>query len=147
MTSRPRLVMATTHLIRFALSLMVAGLYFCLGQGLSDERMRAAAGALGNTSGTMLGFLVTATAIVTALTGRRLVKNMVKTGHYTNLVDGTFGACVLLLVTTIMSRVAIFMSNNQLDAWLGAMIFLSSLATIYLLEAGYRFAKIVKHVS
>lgn len=91
----------------------------------------------------MLGFLVAATTLVTALFDRTLISNMRKTGHYKVLMNDTFLCCAMLLLTIVVSVAALVVEENILKFVATAVSFTFTLSMLYVYESGRRFSLVV----
>lgn len=89
--------------------------------------------------GTILGFLLTAVAMLTAVMDRKLVDNMRKTGHYQIFITDCFMNCLLLLITTILGISVLFLSLPLLNCIFFTMLFFAICSIIFLIFLGRRF--------
>ena len=80
---------------------------------------------IASIAGTILGFLLTAVAMLTAVMDRKLLENMRKTGHYQVFITDCFINCLLLLLTTILGVSTLFLSLPTLNYIFLGMIFFS----------------------
>lgn len=97
-------------------------------------------------SGTILGFLLTAIAMLTAVMDRKLVENMRKTGHYRVFIVDCFINCFLLLWAMIFGIVTLFTINPYLSYIFYTMIFFSISAILLLITQGHRFLLIFTRI-
>lgn len=124
----------------------VAGLVaFCFYRwaGIDDPRLYSAAAVIAGLCATLLGFLVAATTLVTALFDRTLISNMRKTGHYKVLMNDTFLCCAMLLLTIVVSVAALVVEENILKFVATAVSFTFTLSMLYVYESGRRFSLVV----
>ena len=128
----------------FALAVSSAFLFF--GAGLVESRMLTIAQTLASATGSLLGFLITAVSIVTAMMERPLLENMRKTGHFQRLMEETFAACVTLLAATVASIATLFQTGTSLESFITVAIFLSVLSLEYVIEAGRRFLNVIRAI-
>lgn len=131
-----------TLLIRAGLSILSAAMLWHHGQGLPEARILAISAAVAGAAGTLLGFLLTAVALLTAVMDRALVANMRKTGHYQRLVRESFVTCGWMLATLVMSVVNMLLAGQPLFVAFCLTIFLSTFSTLQLIEAGVRFTRV-----
>lgn len=95
--------------------------------------------------GTMLGFVLTLMAIVISLIDKRLIKNMVKSGHYNNLLMSSKLLSLLYFLSIAIYLVALMFIERQPAMFLlsiGATIF----TAVYSLRTAYKFFQIFKHI-
>ncbi|MGO2214194.1 hypothetical protein ACTXJ2_09395 [Psychrobacter alimentarius] len=95
--------------------------------------------------GTMLGFVLTLMAIVISLIDKRLIKNMVKSGHYNNLLMSSKLLSLLYFISIAIYLVALMVTVRQ------SFIFLISIGAtlvtaMYSLRTAYKFFQIFKHI-
>jgi len=123
---------------------LAAGLAFYKLALIEPSQIYSAAGVVAGVCATLLGFLVAAVALVTALTDKTLISNMRKTGHYRVLVSDTFMTCTFLLITLSVSVFSLVVSGSILKATFSAVLFGLALSLLYVYEAGRRFSLIVQ---
>lgn len=124
---------------RAALSLVVAMVFWYYGKGFPNDRIIAVASLLATTAGVMLGFLLTAVTLLTAVIDRTLVSNMRKTGHYQRLVGESAISCGILLVTLIAAIVTLLLGGETLYLAFCISVGLSMMSLLQIVEAGHRF--------
>lgn len=129
---------------RSAIALLAPVAFWYFSRGLEADRLYAIAGVLAGATATLLGFLITAVSILTALLNRQLLQNMRRTGHYRRLILDTFLACALLFFTILTCIVSMFLSGIPLASLFSVMLFVALLGFIYVAEAGHRFYTIIK---
>lgn len=132
----------TTLLLRAGLSLFGAALLWHYGQALPEARILAISSAIAGAAGTLLGFLLTAVALLTAVMDRALVANMRKTGHYQRLVHESFLTCGWMLAALVMSVMNMLLDGRPLVIAFCLTIFLSIFSVLQLVEAGVRFTRV-----
>lgn len=110
---------------------------------IEESKISAALGPIAGFTGTLLGFLITAVALLTAVMDRPLVENMRKTGHYQRLISETFATCVGFLVSTLVCIYAMLFDGKALFYLFSEIIFLVVLSCVLTIEAGRRFLNVV----
>lgn len=95
--------------------------------------------------GTMLGFVLTLMAIVISLIDKRLIKNMVKSGHYDNLLMSSKLLSLLYFISIAIYLVALMVTVRQPSAFL-ISIGATLITAIYSLRTAYKFFQIFKHI-
>ena len=105
------------------------------------------AGAVASSAGTILGFLITAIALMASVMDRNLLKNLRATGGYRSLIAGGF-FCALLYLLLLASSICLLLpwAGNK-DMLLLLNVFLGSLAAIQLASAGIGFYRIIMSIS
>ena len=97
---------------------------------------------IGSAAGTLLGFLLTAVSLMTAVMDRTLIANMRQSGHYQRLVKQAFLGCMLLLLLFLVCVGLLFTSGLWLKIFVTLMIGLTVAAMLVLVSAGRRFYNI-----
>lgn len=133
--------------VRALIALAAAGCYWRFGHPMELERLNMIAGVLAGVSGTLLGFLITAVALLTSVMDRTLMVNMKATGHYQRLVKETFHTCFMLLVVLMISVGSLLLNEHAVQCLFIALMFFSVLACLYMIEAGQRFSVVITSLS
>ncbi|ENO0459396.1 hypothetical protein ACAK56_003423 [Salmonella enterica] len=94
-------------------------------------------------AGTLLGFLITAVALLTAVMDRTLLTNMRKTGHYQRLMKGIFQTSGLFLMQIILLVICLFLSGKVLYYVFCFTIFVAALSLYGLFQNGVRFYNVI----
>jgi hypothetical protein len=106
--------------------------------------LRSFASAAASVAATLLGFLVAALSILTAVLNRRLIINLRKTGHYDDLVVELLHASIAFLAALVVSMLALFVRDTYV-CWTGvAVAALLTYATCIFISAGRKFALVVR---
>lgn len=95
--------------------------------------------------GTMLGFVLTLMAIVISLIDKRLIKNMVKSGHYNNLLMSSKLLSLLYFISIAIYLVALMVTVRQPSVFL-ISIGATLITAMYSLRTAYKFFQIFKHI-
>ena len=106
---------------------------------MDEDKILGVVGVFATVSVTLMGFSMTALAILTALTNRRLLVNMAKTGHARRLYQGLFGATTWFLFSLIVSLVGLFWRGDPLIWVTILLISIFSFALAKFVYAGVRF--------
>lgn len=128
---------------RAALAFFVALLYWFYGSGIDGDSLQSIASVIAGVSGTLLGFLITAIALLTAVMDRTLIANMRHTGHYDRLVGDTFMTCAFLLATVSVSITSLFFSGLVQRCAFAGLVFIFVLSLLYVIQAGARFKTVI----
>lgn len=95
----------------------------------APEVVSGIAGTFAAVAGTLMGFLIAALSILTSLTGKALIENMKKTGHWEHLLHRIYAAAAVFLVILALSLVSLFISGQMMH-WI--MVIASSLMVLAL---------------
>lgn len=96
--------------------------------------------------GILLGFLLTLIAIVVSLAGTRLVSNLIRTNHYSNLLTNSKILALLYFFTLIIAVIGLFVREDQSTIFM-IVIFLSVVLIFYSLRTAYKFFQIFHNIS
>lgn len=135
-------VLMKTLLPKGIVSVLLAYAFYAL-PGAPEAQLYNASGVIAGVSATLLGFLVTAIAIVVALVDKKLIVNMRKTGHYSVLMRDAFVTCACLLLTLTASCATLVITSNWLKIACTVIVFLLILSLMYAYQSGRRFAVVV----
>lgn len=113
--------------------------------GISSVMINEVLKTLITLFGTMLGFVLTLMAIVISLIDKRLIKNMVKSGHYDNLLMSSKLLSLLYFISIAIYLVALMVTVRQPSAFL-ISIGATLITAIYSLRTAYKFFQIFKHI-
>ncbi|MDM1324884.1 hypothetical protein ACTL4S_07765 [Acinetobacter lwoffii] len=98
-------------------------------------------------SATLLGFLLTAIAVLTALMDKTLIANMRKTGHYPKFLRlALFTSSIFLIVTILAFLVLLLYRTDFSPIAFSLMIGYLVLSFLLLIRTGYSFFKIIYNV-
>lgn len=129
-------------LLKSILSACGAYAFYAL-PGVVDAQLYNASGVIAGVCATLLGFLVTAIAIIVALVDKTLISNMRKTGHYSVLMKDAFVTCACLLSTLAASCTALVIHSDFLRITCTVIAFLLILSLLCAYQSGRRFAIVV----
>lgn len=132
---------------RIVISTLVAVVFVYCSETHKVEDLHSVAGVIAGVSGTLLGFLITSMALITAIMDRTLIANMRRTGHYQRLIADTFTTCAVLLGTVVFCIMSLFFSNPVYTWVFAAALFFLALSVLYVIEAGRRFSNIISTLS
>lgn len=113
---------------------------------LQDDAARTVAGTYAQVAGTMLGFLIAALSILTALISEKLLSNMRKTGHYDTLVKEMFLSCLAFMATMVASLVGLILPGSQMHFALALATGLMAFSLIWLMVAGIKLYVVITTV-
>lgn len=133
-----------TKLLPRAAAAVAVAVSFLKWSELEPQQIYSAAGVIAGVSATLLGFLITAVALITALMDRTLIINMRKTGHYRVLVGDAFLTCGLLLATLAVSTASLVLTEAPLRLVFSATLFGLALSLLFVFESGRRFSLVIK---
>lgn len=96
---------------------------------------------------TLLGFLLTAIAVLTALMDKTLIANMRLTGHYPKFLRLAFLTSLIFLIVTILGFLVLLLSRTDYSSCaFSLMIGFLILSMVLLTRTGYSFFKIIYNV-
>lgn len=140
------LVRWKTLFSRITLSVIAVVLFWMKSQDIKPEALINASGVITGLSGTLLGFLITSMSLITALMDKKLVINMVKTGHYKTLVSDTILTCIFLLFSILSSLITLLSKDKLVICMFALVCFFTVISILYLIESGRRFSIIILHI-
>lgn len=105
------------------------------------------ANAVASSSGTILGFLITAIALMASVMDRSLLKNLRATGGYRVLISGSFTCAALFLILLGLSLSLLLPGANRAYWLLLATVFVGILAAVNLALSGLGFYRVIMSIS
>lgn len=127
------------------LAITAAGYFHFRGPCLTSSQLSQIAQTLASASGTILGFLITAIALMASVMDRSLLANLRATGGYQVLIKRFFVCAALHLCLLTVSIALLFPFNS--DLLLVFAVFFATGATTYLVSAGWGFYRVIKAMS
>lgn len=104
-------------------------------------------GLMASLAGTLLGFLLTALAIITALPDQRFVANLGRTGHGKKLYTELCGAAFVFVLITAAS-LAYFLVGGDWEANVASLVgAYFALGLLVMASAGYKFYQVLTATS
>lgn len=113
---------------------------------LEDDDTREFFSVSAATCGVLLGFLIAALAILTAVLDKQLIANMRKTGHYDGLVSRVKNVCGTLLFCVALSLVCQLFPGDARPAAAVALVFFETYSLAYVLSIGREFSSVIRHL-
>ena len=92
-----------------------------------------------SVAGVLLGFILTALSILTAVMDKTLISNMVRTGHFKVFVRQAFLSCFLLFLLIIFGLIAIGLPSSWSQIYFSLIFVLISLTIVELYVTSKRF--------
>ena len=133
-------------MMKFVFCLALAGApWFIPGNALSgNEDMPQFFLAFTALSGTLLGFVITGLSIFIAFGDRKLINNMKKTGHYSDLLQNFYITGFFLFFSMVLSLVCFFWK----EIWIWKINFsIFGLSLGALIITGRRFYAVISIIS
>lgn len=122
--------------------------YICPGIFSLVEVSKASSvgAAMTSVAATMLGFMLAALSVLASISGFDFVKNLMVGNHYKDLLKNLFIGCFEILLLLIFSLVLLF--GNGFNLFFSS-VYISLLITcvLMLVEVGYKFWLVLKHIS
>lgn len=131
--------------LAFSAALTLAARYFCVLGSPDAERVREVSALAAQIFATMLGFVLAALAIVATVVNTRLLRNMLKTGHYLVLMQRMFGTVAICGIATLVSLGLVLLPSTSADCIyvvLGVVV----LSTISLVDMSRKFWMVLANV-
>ena len=135
------------ELFKISAAILITWLFHRYNFSFQPSEISTLAGVIAGASGTILGFLITAIALMASVMDRDLLKNLRTTGGYRVLISGSF-VCAFLYLLLLASSVCLLLpwaGEKQLLLLLN--VFIGSLAAIQLASAGIGFYRIIMSIS
>lgn len=112
-----------------------------------DSDLKTLATALAGSAGSILGFLITAIALMAAVMDKALLINLRATGGYAVLIKRSF-ACAALHLALLALSICLLLPWSGDKRWLLlATVFCSCMCATYLASAGYSFYRVIMALS
>ena len=128
-------------------SSMATWKFYKYGFDLNDSNISTLATAIAGSAGTILGFLITAIALMASVMDRDLLKNLRSTGGYRVLISGSFICAGLFLLLLALSLSLLLPWANHKDILLLCTIFIGALAGVNLITTGIGFYRVILSIS
>ncbi|KQZ46361.1 hypothetical protein [Massilia sp. Root1485] len=120
--------------------------YWSLLDGLEPGDMRTAAGVVAQLSGTMLGFVLAALAVLTTVLDTVLVRNMQRTGHFKILLRRMLCSIAAFGLSTVGGAIIIFLPKPH--EWQACVLIgLTALAIAVLLDVCTKFWFVLRNLT
>lgn len=113
---------------------------------VQEADLRNAVNVLAGASATLLGFLVSAGALLYAVANTRLARNLQRTGHFQGLLRDLFTDAGAFLIALLVGLVCLFLPMSsvgertltKLEAGVYALVFTNALAYLLLVPVGWK---------
>jgi hypothetical protein len=112
----------------------------------TEEILHNAASAFAGVGATLLGFMVAALSILTAIGDQPLLQNMQKTGHYQNLLDELYITATSYAVVMITALFTIFLSGRYVILGMMFTVLAMSFSTLMMISVGKKFKIVLTHL-
>lgn len=135
------------ELFKLSTAILITWMFHRYNFSFQPSEISTLASVLAGAAGTVLGFLITAIALMASVMDRDLLKNLRSTGGYRVLISGSF-VCAFLFLLLLASSVSLLLpwaGDKQLLLLLN--VFIGSLAAIQLASAGIGFFRIIMSIS
>lgn len=93
--------------------------------------------------GTFLGFLFALLAIIASLSSNTLIKNMIITGHYFNLIVSSEILSLLLFLSIVLCPISLFYAYSLLFCSIVGIVILTC---IFACRTTYKFFLVIGHI-
>ncbi len=109
--------------------------------------MRNAVNVVAGAAATILGFLVSAGALLYAVANTTLARNLQRTGHFNRLLADLFIAASCFLFALVVGLLALFLSPAKLEVGIRAMVFANVLAYLLLIPVGQKLWLLLSNIA
>jgi hypothetical protein len=120
--------------------------HFSLLVGIGIPEIRNGAGVIAQLSGTMLGFVLAALAILLTVVNTRLIRNMQRTGHFSVLLRRML-ICLLSFGATTVAGAAFLFAPQVTLPWCSALIALTLFSVVTLGDVCWKFWVVLHNLS
>lgn len=131
---------------RAVISAEVAAIFY-FGTSKTVAQLIAINASFTTSAGTLLGFVITAAAILLALPDRPLVQNIRKTGHLHHLLRQLVATGATLLVLLCVTLMAGFVQDETLGLLSALSVFVAVWAVLLVISVGRKFYLVAATVS
>lgn len=135
------------ELSKIVLSFAAAWLFHRQDFVFTTGDVNTLATAVASSSGTILGFLITAIALLASVMDRALLKNLRATGGYKALISGSFICAALHLALLALSLSLLLPWANDKAVLLLCTVFVGTLCATYLATTGMGFYRVIISIS
>lgn len=143
----PFLAKVMHWIIRIATSLIVAGLLWHYRAVFSETTLHNAASAFAGIAATLLGFMVAALSILTAIINQRLLRNMQKTGHYRILLNELYYTGASYALVMIAALFNIFLAAPYVTYGMIVTVSVMTFSTMMMISVGIKFWRLLSNLN
>lgn len=119
--------------------------YYSLLNGLEVGDFRTAAGIVAQLSGTMLGFILAALAILTTILGEPLIRNMQRTGHFKVLLGRMLSCVAAFGIATLEGTIIVFWPAPP--EWFACLLIATTVFSVQLLiDVCRKFGQVLRNL-
>jgi hypothetical protein len=111
-----------------------------------ENTLRNSAAAFAGISATLLGFTVASLSILTAMLNHRLLKIMVQTGHYRNLLNELCYTAASYGFVTFLALINIFLIEPYVTIGMILTISVMIFSTLMMGSAGIKFWRVLSNI-
>lgn len=129
-----------------ATALVAGAYYYQVLATLQVPDARTGASVLAQLSGTMLGFVLAALAILTTLGNTTLVANMQRTGHFSVLLRRMFGSVLAFGLVTVAGSILLFVPSLEIK-WIYPLIGTAIFSVILLADVCRKLWLVLENLS
>ena len=139
--------MSSALLLRFVIGCGIAFLYWFKLPHMPVAAIPNFMTTLSSVFATLLGFIITAIALLASLLDKPLLKNMQKTGHYRRLMTDAFDTCLVLLMLVLTCLIGLMLQSQHQEIVIAILIGLVVMSVLCLLQTGRRLFNVIKVIS
>lgn len=134
-------------LLNIVIGVAIAILYWQKSPHMPEAAIPNLMTTLASVFATLLGFIITAVALLASLLDKPLLSNMQKTGHYRRLMTDAFDTCLMLLVLVLTCLMGLMLQTKHQEVAVTVLIGMVTMSVMCLLRTGRRLFNIIKVLS
>ncbi|RKO76177.1 hypothetical protein C5E00_04965 [Pectobacterium parmentieri] len=134
-------------LFNLAIGVAIAVLYWQKSPHMPEAAIPNLMTTLASVFATLLGFIITAVALLVSLLDKPLLRNMQKTGHYRRLMTDAFDTCLMLLILVLTCLIGLMLHTKFQGLAITVLIGIVTTSVMCLLRTGRRLFNIIKVLS
>ena len=135
------------ELLKISIAIVITWMFHRYNFSFQPSDISTLAGVIAGSSGTILGFLITAIALMASVMDRDLLRNLRSTGGYRSLISSSFLCACLFLILLASSVCLLLPWGNNKQFLLLLNVFIGSLAAIQLASTGMGLYRIIMLIS
>lgn len=135
------------ELFKISIAAVITWMFHRYNFSFQPADISTLAGVIAGSSGTILGFLITAIALMASVMDRDLLRNLRSTGGYRSLISSSFYCACFFLILLASSVCLLLPWGDNKQFLLLLNVFIGSLAAIQLASTGMGLYRIIMSIS